>query len=132
MAEHLDYRVGIGHDLELASTDVILQQPKVESGAVKPVDVQYGVSGTHHKQGEYVCFIFDSIESPDLFQDILAQFGVDDQETEDVTIYAWNDRLFWRHYNGKAHRPIPGEDYNWENFFLRNVRIYVTDLEEIA
>lgn len=128
--EHLPYRVGVGHDLDIGDTDIILQQPRAEPA--EPVEVQYGIDASHHYQHEYICFIFDVIESYDLYVAILGQFDLDSNQTSEVTIYGRSRRLSWNKFNGIAHLPIPGEDYKWDRFFLRDVRIYVTDLEPIA
>lgn len=130
MADHLPYRVGIGHDLDFASTDIIIQQPRAEF--IRPGDVQYGIDGTRHLQAEHVVFVFEMIDSYELYQQILAQFNLDTEEKQDVTVYALNRRLFWNKFNGVAHLPVPEEDFRWEGMFLKNVRLYVTDLEQIA
>lgn len=130
MPEHPDYRVGIGHDLPLESTDVLIQQPM--AGPVEPVERNYGISGKHHDQGAVVAFHFGHVDSPETYQALLGQFDLNDEEYANVTIYARNDRLYWRHYNGVAHRPEMGVDAKWSGFFLRDIYIYITDLIEIA
>ena len=130
MAEHLPYRVGIGHDLALEDTDIIIQQP--EANLVTPVERYFGIDGTHYEQNHYAVFHFGFIESDTLYQTILGQFGLNDNEIADVTIYARNDRMYWRKYNGVAHRPEIGQNASWNNMWLRDVNIFVTDLEEIA
>ena len=130
MSDHLPYRVGIGHDLDISETDIIIQQPRAEF--VKPGDVQFGVDGTRYLQAEHIVFTFEMVESYTLYQQILAQFNLDTEEKQDVTVWALNRRLFWNKYNGVAHLPVPEEDFRWEGMFLKNVRIYVTDLEQIA
>jgi hypothetical protein len=130
MPEHLPYRVGVGHDLALIDTDIMLQQPT--AGLVAPVERHYGINGTIYDEGGFVRFVFEMIESDTLYQQLLGQFGLNDNFDSPVTIYARNDRMYWRHYNGIAHRPEPNVDAKWENFFLKDVVIYVTDLVEIA
>lgn len=130
MADHLPYRVGIGHDLDIGDTDIIIQQPRADF--IKPGDVQYGIEGTRYLQAEHICFRFEMLESYSLYQSIINQFGLNTNDKADVTVFALNRRLFWNKYNGVAHLPVPEEDFRWEGMFLKDVRIYVTDLEFIA
>lgn len=130
MPEHLPYRVAIGHDIAFVDMDVMLQQPT--AAMVAPVERHYSINATIHDEGGFVRYVFEMIESDTLYQQILGQFGLNDNYFSPVTIYARNDRLYWRKYNGIAHRPEPGPDAKWERFFLKDVIVYVTDLVEIA
>ncbi len=124
------YKVAIGHDVPAVDTDVIVPQPLGDP--VAPVQRSFGASGVHHDQGGYVVFRWDFINSPTEYQALLAQFDLNSNETANVTITARNDRFYDRRYNGIAHRPEPNTDVKWNNFFIRDLSIHITDLEEIA
>lgn len=126
----LVYRVGIGHNVAYLDMEILVQQPQVDP--VTPVERHFGVSGAHYDDGLFVRFHFDVIESPELYRSILTQFNLDDVTYGPVTIFAKNERLYVRKYNGTAHLPEIGADTKWTRFFLQDVNIYITDLVEIA
>ena len=130
MSEFPPYRIAVGHDVAWDDMDVMLQQPF--AGPVAPVERHYGIGAAHYDDGLFLVFRFDHIETASLYVALLEQFGLNSSNYADVCFYAKNDRLYWRHYNGVAHRPEPGVDARWNNFFWRDIEIYITDMEEIA
>ena len=127
---YLPYRVAIGHNVAAIDMDVILQQPQVNP--VGPVERHYGVGGAHYDEGLFTVYHFGFIESPGAYANILGQFGLTDDDYCLVTVYAKDYRLAWRRYNGISRLPEPGSDAKWDNFFWRNIDIYVTDMVEIG
>lgn len=123
------YKIGIGHDVAAIDMDDIVPQPK--GGMVKPIEREYGASGVHHQQALYLDLEFGFSHYESDYQNLLVQFGLNGAETAEVTVQAWNDRMYARRYNGTAHRPQVGEDVKLDNFFLRDIHIFITDLEEI-
>lgn len=124
------YKIGLGHDVPTIDLDPIVPQPKGDP--VAPVERTYGASGVHHDRGGYVRYHWDFINSPAEYQTLLNFFGVNSDDTAEVTVIARNDRFYDRKYNGIAHRPEPLVEVKWEGFFIRDLDIYVTDLEEIV
>lgn len=124
------YMVGIGHDLDVLDMDYVTPEPKGEP--IGPIERFYGASGVHHDQGLYLKLHWDFINTPTEYQTLLGLFDLNSNETAEVTVYARNDRFYVRKYNGLAHRPEPNTDVKHNNFFIRDVDIYITDLVEIA
>lgn len=120
------YQVAVGFYIAPEDMVTILQQPQVDP--VQPVERHYGVDGTLYDEGLYAVFHFDVIEDATLYQNILDQFGLLDNTTAEVTIYARSALLVWTQYFGIAHRPEPGVDAKWNRFFWTDINIYVTDL----
>ena len=129
MAEHIPYKVVVGHGVIEEDLITMIQQPFAPP--VAPVERHYGISGAHYDEGLFVYFHFDFVDSG-IYASLLNQFGLQANETANVTVYARDDLLVWSIYEGIAHRPEPGVDAKWESFFLRDIRIYVTDMVKVA
>lgn len=125
-----DYRVVVGHDMTLPGLNTIIPEPTGDP--VAPVERHYGASGKIHDQGGFLRLHWDYIETPEEYMTLLEQFGLDDSDQENVTVYARNARLVWTVYNGIAHLPEINVDARWREFYLRDVDIYITDLEDIT
>lgn len=124
------YRVGLGHNLTYNDLEPILPEPA--NGFVTPMDRSYSISGKPIDHGLYVAFKWDML--PDLTTyntAILHQFGLDTADSSEVTIYVMTPRLEWGIYNGLALFPQYGEDISYSSFFVRNLNLYVVDLEQI-
>jgi hypothetical protein len=121
------YRAAVGHGgLALVDLDVMVQQPTAD--LVAPVQRDYGASGANHNQGKWVCWHFDFIEDITLYVTILTQLGLQANDYAAVTIYTRDERGTFNMYQGIAHFPEPTVDIKQNNFFLRDVDIYITDL----
>jgi hypothetical protein len=107
----------------------MVQQPTAD--LVAPVQRDYGASGANHNQGKWVCWHFDFIEDVSLYVSILTQLGLATAEFADVTIYTRDQRGTFKMYWGIAHAPEPTVDIKQNNFFFRDVDIYITDLVEL-
>lgn len=131
----MTYRVGIGHDIALASLTTLEPQPR--NGEVKEAERTYSDGGVGNK-GLTCAFVWDAFESPEQYQAILEAFGLLDADTgdlsttTDVTIYTRNEVWDWARYNGTAILPELGRDGEWRDYFPRNFRIIIRDLEQIA
>lgn len=123
-------RVDTGHDVPLVSLDPFVQEPSF--GMVMPVVRNYGAGGGIHDMNLYAVFRFDVVESETLYLSILTQMNLHLSNREAVTIYARDERLQWKRYNGYAQLPQPGVDLRWTGFFPREVEVVVSDLEELA
>lgn len=123
--------VGEGHDVALGSLVALLQEPN--NNLVAPVLRDYGAGPAIHEQGLYLVLHWDFIETEALYQAILAQFGLDTGiDTADVTVWARSPRLSYTRYNGVAFYPQAKEDMDWRNYFLRDVDLYICDLEALV
>lgn len=123
-------RVAIGHDVVLASTEPIYQTPR--NAIARPVERNYGLGGSVHDRGLFVCFHFDMVDGEAVYISILNQFGLLGEDSSEVTVYIFSPRMAPTLYNGIAFLPQAGEDFKLENFFPRNIELYVTDLEEFS
>lgn len=125
-----DYRVALGHDIPYENLNVIDPQPRGDLAA--PVVRNYGIDGSIHQQGLYACWHWDFVESYTQYLAILTYFGLETTADNSnlVTIYTRNERSGYIRYNGIALAPEVGSDIKWENFFLRDLKIYIVDLEE--
>lgn len=122
-----DYRVGDGHDIALASLTVLDPQPHTEG--LQVVTRSYGLDDSVHEEGNYIEFLYSSIETPAQYQSILTDFGLDAALTNQVTIYVPDFDYSYARFNGLAVRPEPGQDIRRTNFFLRQAVILVKGLE---
>lgn len=124
-----DYLVAPGFDVALVSLNVITPQP--QGDPVAPVERGYGASGYIHDQGSFVKLHWDFIESETEYLTLLTQFGLEAADNAEVTVYVRNSRFVWTRYNGIAQLPEPMQDMKWA-YFVRDVDIYITGLEESA
>lgn len=114
-----DYRVGAGHDIALGSLTVLSPQPRSEG--IKATERSYGLAGSVHERGLYIELVYDYIETPTDYQQLLALQGLNSALYADVTLYAWRLDYDERRYNAVAVRPQIGTDGAWTQYFLRNV-----------
>jgi hypothetical protein len=124
-----NYKVAIGHGIDLVDLDLIVPQPLFP--VVRPTQRTHGTSGQVHDQGLWVPLNWNTIEDVDQYQDLLDQFGLASAETGLVTLYVRNGYLTMTRYNGKAVRPMFGDDADFNNYFIRGVTIIVKELEAI-
>ena len=122
------YQVAIGHNQGSALADIV---PQCWSPGIKPVLRTYGASGKVSDQGLHVELIFTSLGSAAQYQAVLEQFGLDDSKDENVTVNVRDDQFLWVIKNGKAIRPVPGEDINWEMPFPKDITILVRNLHDV-
>lgn len=125
-----DYKVAVGHDVALIS--LVKIDPEPTGDPVAPVQRQYSASGKIHEDAEFLRLHWDHIDSPTEYLALLTLFGLHDSHQEEVTIYCRDPRLVWTRYNGLAILPEVGVDAKWSNFFLRDVDMYIVDLQGLA
>jgi hypothetical protein len=121
------YKVAEGHDIP--DIDLELLDPQPRGIPATPVKRQYGADNTLHDQGLYTEFHFDHIDGETAYVALLQQFGLDDQDTNNVTITCRDRRFQAVKYNGVALLPEPLQDMKWQNFFVRDVVITIINLE---
>ena len=125
-----DIMVQIGHDVPLVMLNPVV--PKPASEPPEPVQRLYGVNGTIcHDQGACLKLHWAFVETETEYMTILAFFGLHDQASDNVTVYAKDERLVWKRFNGVSQLPEPGVDMRWANYFPRDITIYIVDLEEL-
>lgn len=124
------YMVGDGHDVAQVDLDVINPQPR--STGIQFTRWSVSPAGTVSKQGKYIIFEFTALEDAEMYQDVLEQFGVLDEEENDVTVYVRDDTWTWVRQNGTAIRPEMGRDARWDDYFPRRIGVLVRDLEDVA
>lgn len=122
-----EYTVGLGWDV--ADVDMVRIEPQPQGDAVAPVVRNYGLGGGITEQGSFLCYHWSHVEDEVEYLALLAQFGLDDENTKEVTVPGWSERLVWTKYNALAHYPESGQDMKRNNFFPRDVAIYFVDLE---
>lgn len=123
------YRVAEGTGHTLGDLVVLVQQPS--SDLIAPVERNYSASGANHNQGKYAVWHFDHFDGVTDYITVLSQFGLDDQYFNTVTIYTRDEWGTWRMYTGIAHLPEPKADIKQQNFYLRDIDIYITDLVQL-
>lgn len=128
--DHPLYTIGQGHDV--LDVNMVNIDPQPFGQPVIAVERNYGVGGTFYEQSSYILLHWDFIESPTAYQSLINQFNFDDGPVQPVTIHAQNASLYWRKYNGTAWLPEVNADMKRSNFFVRDINLYITDLEEIA
>lgn len=118
------HRVGIGPDLLLPSMSIIQPQPR--DGTVKSLR---GYSDTGTRIVSLFClFRWNVLGNSSLYQDILGYFGLLENNICEVSIYAKDEIYTWGRYNGFAIKPEFDSDAEWNQFFPRNVSIFVRNL----
>ena len=95
-----EYTVGIGWDVDDGSMVVITPQPFGDAAA--PVVRNYGAGGAIHERGLFLCYHWSHVDGEEEYLEILAQFGLDDLDTNEVTVPGWSPRLVWTKYNAVA------------------------------
>lgn len=123
------YRVAPGHDVVLSSLLFIVPEPK--GNIVGSVDRKYSLSGANYDQGLFAVYHWDYFETEAEYQTALEFFDLVDQDYAPVTIYTRNKHFVFVRFNGIAHLPEFISDAKWDNFFIRDVNLYVTHLEEL-
>lgn len=126
MATH---KVGIGHDIVLSSLVDITPEPS--SILAPPVQREYALSGRIHDYGLYQVLHWDYFESEGAYQTLLALFDLDTLDYSEVTVYTRMKRAGFARYNAIAQLPEGNSDIRLTNFFIRDVNIYLTHLEEL-
>lgn len=121
----------LGHDIALVSLLPIYGSPRADPAA--PTQREYSVTGKPADSGFYTCFHWDFVDSETDYSTIITSFGFAvDPDINDVTVYVRNHRFEWIRFNGSAIYPQMGQDVKYENFFIRNLSLYVVNLVEAS
>lgn len=127
MSQHL---VAEGHDVAFGSLNVIDPQPT--SRGIQFTERVPNLDGSNNDVGPYCELVWQVLESEDDYLAVLAQFGLDDADESEVTVYIRDKRLQWAKYNATAVLPAIGSDGGWDDLSMRNVIILLRDLELAA
>ena len=125
-----DYRVADGWNVAVGSLTVLNPQPM--STGMQPSRRTYAVSGAVAEEAPFIELEWSMVETPTQYIAILTYFGLQGLPptyTNDVTIYLRNDLFSYQRYNGTAVRPEIGRDAKWSDYFPRDVKILVKNLE---
>lgn len=123
-----DYRIGIGHDLDLADMQKLVPQPHVSG--IKITRRSHGHANKIKDDFLYTDLLFNILGGINGFRAVLDQLGLLDDIEVDITITLKNNSLEWGKYNAIAVRPQQGEDVEWSNFFPRNIVILIKEIEQ--
>lgn len=121
------YLVSEGSDIALVSLTAIDPQPTTRG--IQFTERIFNLDGSITEVGPYCELLIGVLESEDDYLALLAQFGLDDEDSNPVTVYIRNKREQWARYNAIATLPAIGSDGGWDQFFMRNVIILLTELE---
>lgn len=124
------YKVATGHGVALLSLAAITPQPS--AGGVKATQRTYGLDGTVHEIGGlYAELEWSMLETESEYTTILTAFGLSSVLSASVTVYIRNHAFAYTRYNAIAQRPMIGQEGDWSNYFLRNFKITLTNLEAL-
>lgn len=126
----MPYKVATGHDVALLDLDDIDPQP--HSSGIQYTESHTAASGAVNVQGPYVELEWDALEDADMYDDVLALFGLDDARYAEVTVYIRDERWEWVRKNGVALLPLIGSEARWERPFPRDIVITVRNLEDVS
>ena len=126
------YRLLAEHNVSSLPLDLNNIVPQPGGGFAYPVDRQYGLNGEINDSPLVLCFHWDFVADTDEYLDILEQFGLDENDTSEVTVWARDERMQGMYYEGTALLPEMKTDVKYGNFFPRDVDLYVVDLVEMT
>lgn len=111
-----------------ALIDLVAIDPQPRCEGRQYARVSQAASGAVVQEAPHVVLIWDVIEDPTAYDDLLEQFGLDAAASVAVTITLPNDLFAQTRYNGTAVRPVPGQTVQRTGYFIRGVQIIVKDL----
>lgn len=120
------YLLKEGADQPLIDLIAIAPQPRSEGRLYGRIS--QAASGVVVLEAPHAILIWDVVESPTAYEDLLEQFGLDAATSAAVTITLPNDLFTQTRYNGTAVRPVPGDTVRRDSYFIRDVRIVIKDL----
>lgn len=127
------HKVAIGFDVPMI--DLVAIDPQPTTHGVEITRRTYSANRHILDEGWFVVFRWSVLEADEATLSlILGQFDLDGADlTANVTIATPEaPTLAINRFNGIAHRPRVGEDIVRREYFLRNLEMYVTDLEYAA
>lgn len=125
------YRAALNHDRPFV--DLFIFRPQPRGTLVQPVQRGYGANGTVHDQGGFCIWTWEIVVDQETdYQSLIANFGLDNADEREVTIYTKSGRMVWTRYNAIAQLPEPNIDVKYERGMPRDVQIHFTDLEAIG
>jgi hypothetical protein len=124
----MKYYVGMGHNVPLLGLYPLVQQPKAVG--YRYARRNYAASGAVIDELPYVEFEFEMLEDKEIYQALLAQFGLNIDSTYPVSVYIEDEFYDPVLRNGTAVRPLIGESGGRDDGFLKGFVILVRDLRE--
>lgn len=118
-----NYRVIVGHGLDYEDTELIVPQPS--SKGVEVTERSFGADGTVHDRGAFIVLEWGLLQGASSYLTLMTQFGLHTSKKSSVTAWLRDDLFVWRLYEGYAIRP----QQRWGNYFPREIRIVIRDLE---
>jgi hypothetical protein len=124
------YAVADGFDVADMSLNTLVPQPRCPG--IRPTRRSYAASGAVLDEGNYVELIFSMLESVTSYQAILTQFGLNNADTNEVTVRVRDKRFTTVRMNGLAICPVIDEGLSWSEYLPRDIVILVRNLETAA
>lgn len=125
-----NYLIGSGHDVDLMALSSFTQEPSGE--AVAPTERKYSLSGKVYDYGLFLVLRWDFFEEATDYYNMLEDLGLHNQDSAPVTIYCRTKRYTFARFNGIAQLPEPQTDTKLTNFFIRNVEMFITHMEQLT
>lgn len=123
------YKVAIG--FYTPDADLVDVSPQPKSQGVRPTRRTFSGDATITDEGYYCELEFSAIQDVTEYQALLAQFGIDDSLSAQVTVSVRDGTYNFITYNAIAIQPEPGKDVSWD-YFPRNVIILLRNLEHFT
>ncbi len=124
------YKIAVGWTSNPASLTLFNPQPR--SLGVRYTRRSYFV-GTNPflDEGRYIELLWSALEDDLAYRQMLQQFGLHNTYAQQVSLWARDEIWSYHLYNGWAHRPLLGNDANWE-FMPKDITVLVRDLVLIS
>jgi len=123
----MSYLISIGNNVALVDLEPLAPQPK--SAGIQVTRRNHAADGSISEDGQYIILEYSALESAEMYQDVLDQFDLMDNNSAAVTIYARDSRWDFHRYNGIAVYPEMGREAEWRDLFPRNISILIHSLE---
>jgi hypothetical protein len=120
------YRVAVGADVALGSLTDLTPQPA--SDGLEYTRETIAADGSVYAEGPFIDLKWSMFGSISEYTTMLAQFGLDANRTQIVTVYIPNEFYAFARYNGIAVRPQKGRAGQRNNYFLRNFVVTIKNL----
>lgn len=123
------YKVAEG--FYVADADLVDIDPQPTSLGVQYTRRTWSGDTTINAEGPYCELHFNVLQDETEYQSLLAQFGIDDSLSAQVTVSIRDATYNFLTYNAIAIQPDPGKDNGWE-FFPKNIVILLRNLEHFT
>lgn len=121
------YKVADTHDQAEGSMSEIDPQPS--STGVEYARVVYGGDGTPTFEGAFIRLVWTALNNPTQVNSILTAFGLNNSDSNEISLRAPDSRLTFDDFNGLAVRPVPGDGLNRPPLTFPSLEIIVREVE---